>query len=68
MVPMLITNVHEYANKKCRLFGMGKNLTLTTDVIVKEKFEWGCYDMMMSIMQCCKRGMNLINTMCYIGI
>ena len=68
MVPMLITNVHEYAKKSmCRHFGVGKNSTLTSDGMVNEKFEWGCYDMMMPIMWCCKRCMNLINAMCYIG-
>ena len=45
----------------CRLFGRGKNLTLTSDGIMNEKFEWGFYDMMMPIMQGCKRCMNKCN-------
>ena len=70
MVPILITNVHEYVNtNQCAdFFGMGKNSTLTSDGIVNERFEWGCYDIMMPITRGCKRCMNLINTMCYISI
>ena len=66
IVPILITNVHEYANKnQCTdILGWVK----TSDGIVNEKFEWGRYDMMIPIAQCCKRYMNLINTICYISI
>ena len=69
MVPMLITNVLEYMKKiNVQTFLEEQNSTLTSDGMVNEKFGCGCYDMMMPIMRCCKRRMNLIIVMCYINI
>ena len=65
---MLITNVHEYMKKiNVQMHWDGQKLDFDFSM-VNEKFEWGCYDMMILIMWCCKRCINLINAMCYIGI